>query len=316
MSIEQPQTFTPEEQAEIEKSRKASDEQFTQEAGLHNAKRPLFDKIRNTDEMSGMDMAHEAALQENASLDKEAAWEQQFQSEMERAKEGEWSWNKSYFYPKSEINLELHATRRKLLTKARDTYLDVLLDKEASLIEAGQWTPDSSQLYALPTNTVDDLHAARSSRFEKLTAFQQLVERKNRKTQEKYLEDWIQRERENEIAQIASGTWELEQSFFKNLPIGIKDFPGIQIAVKGILGTLTAYESLVISKKEQEVIPQKKQEELALIQEGEWSKERSYFYIIQKDPRFQKLRQEIRYGITNTLEDLMLNNTVETQREV
>ncbi len=163
MSMEQSIPLTPERQAEIEEERAAYAENAQAEADEKNSKRSIGEKLLGQNKVSAVDIAHEEALKENIRFDiqkeyddrdaaRKASEDESFSQEMEAAERGEFNLDQSRFkgeylekvvYGKDSEGAE----RAKRLVEVNNSALDALFEREAVLVQSGEWSQESSALY-------------------------------------------------------------------------------------------------------------------------------------------------------------------------
>lgn len=323
MNMEQPKVLTPEEQVRIEEERAENQKRFEGEADVQNRGRSIGEKLLGQNKVSAVDMAHEEALRENATFDREqeyraqdqarrASEEESFVQEMAAAEKGELNLDQSRFKG-DDLEYRVHgkdsegAERARKLAEINNAALDRLFEQESRMIQSGQWNPGSSALYGpgFSRAEVNELKYQKNERFERLKS---MYEEQMKAAQERQKQETLKALTENfstEKAQIDGGTWTAETSYIRKISFDVTVDRQVSATARRMFDELAAYESKIISDTERSKVNEAYRKEEAQANEGKWVSEQSYFSTIQKDPRFQKFDLRLREDIQRKLVNLM-----------
>jgi len=189
-------------------------------------------------------------------------------------------------------------------------FLDQLFEHEKQLVQSGEWSSNSSALRTpgFFKAQVNELERQKHERFEKLAKMQETREKDQKEKVEKEILEALTESFGTEKVSIETGEWDTDGSYCRKISLDVAVSQRVSATARRIFDQLKAYESQRISDTERAKVDQEYQKEEALAQAEQWKHEDSYFFIIQKDPRFQKFDSALRQDIQSKLSVLGIMN--------
>jgi len=317
MSMEQPKIFSSEEQTKFEKDRVENQKRFESASDEQNKRRSIGEKLLGKNKTSAVDIAHEEALKENRNfniqkeyddreIERKALGDNIFSQEMEAAKRGEFNLDQSRFrnaYLESVVHGRNSngAERARKLVEVNNGFLDSLYEREALLVQNGEWNPESSALYVsgFSSAEVNELKRQKNLRFEKLKVMHQEQKKIQEENKKQEILRGLTKSFSTEKSKINSGTWTAEKSHIGRISNDVTIDSQVSDTAQRMFDELLSYESKIISDTERLKLDEAYQKEEVQAEEGKWNSETSYFSTIKNNPRFKKFNSKLRRDISD-----------------